>query len=71
TQDPPAQRPRHGRQPLPVYRQYVPMLLLIAIELDNGERYKVGFKGMKAPEFKYVQNQFANQPGFFQLLNPP
>ncbi len=30
-QDPPAQRPRHRRQPLRLYRQYVPMLLLIAI----------------------------------------
>ena len=30
-QDPPPQRPRHRRQPLPFYRQYVPMLLLIAI----------------------------------------
>jgi hypothetical protein len=30
-QNPPAQRPGQRRQPLPVYRQYVPMLLLIAI----------------------------------------
>ena len=30
-QDPPAQRSRHRRQPIPSYRQYVPMLLLVAI----------------------------------------
>ena len=30
-QDPSPQEPPHRRQPLPFYRQYVPMLLLIAI----------------------------------------
>ena len=41
------------------------------LELDNGERYKTGFKGMKEPELEYVQDQFANQPGIFRLLNSP
>ena len=36
-QDPPPQRPPLLRQPLPFYRQYVPMLLLIAIEQKSNQ----------------------------------
>jgi hypothetical protein len=38
------------------------------LELENGERYETGFKGMKEPELKFVREQFANQPGIFRLF---
>jgi hypothetical protein len=37
--------------------------------LENGERYKAGYKGIKRPDLKFLREDFANQPGFFRLLN--
>ena len=38
------------------------------LELKNGERFQVGFKGTKEPESDFILQQFATQPSAFRLL---
>lgn len=39
------------------------------IQLDNGERYKAGYRGTKEPEIEFLRKDFATRPGHFTQIS--
>jgi hypothetical protein len=38
------------------------------IQLDNGERYKGGYKGMQEPKIEFLREEFATRPAHFTQI---
>ena len=38
------------------------------IQLDNGERYKCGYKGMQEPRLEFLREEFATKPAHFTQI---